>query len=559
MRTRIAVGRLITVALVFGLSMGLVDIAISLLPVPAQLSSLNPVLSSLAVTTGFTFTLYLILWFPLAVPLQRWFKMNPLSVALALAFGLATLFTLMLLTDLIPFHFSGNNLMVLCALLLIAILVSIGVYFAQEATANRAHFRKIAVSATLAMPFLLAEAVLLIWLHKYWAGSFFSVLSIAMTVSFVVLMLSTVALSERLLLKRKTGTLFAVLFGFVILGAVGGKLEPAPDFSELGFEPRNHEIRHVILITVDTLRADALSSYGQQRISTPSIDGLAEDGILFQEAISPAPWTLPAIASIMTGLSPKAHQITARQSKVPEEARTLAEYMLEAGYATAAIGRNMFLRSASSISQGFLEYDFCRPDSAYSFGSLVLQQRRLFVLEEGETVDPGRTTDEITHLAIDWLESNFKKDFFLWVHYFDPHQPYAPPADFLPEKNVSSAFDKAFSGFRRIRFGHLVPSRLDRERIRDLYHAEVVYMDNRIGRLLESLKRLNLYDESLILFSSDHGEELWEHGSFEHGHTLYQEVLRIPFIVKLPHSTSKERIGTPVATGEHYADRFGFM
>jgi len=151
-------------------------------------------------------------------------------------------------------------------------------------------------------------------------------------------------------------------------------------------------------------------------------------------------------------------------------------------------------------------------------------------------------------LTINWLESNSQKDFFLWIHYLDPHQPYTPPLNFLPKKEPAPSIGTRFANLKGVRDGSFVPSLVEREWIKELYKAEVRYVDENIGKLLDALKQLNLYDESLIIFTSDHGEEFWEHDGFEHGHTLYNELLRVPLIIKLPLSASKGKISEAVPT-----------
>ncbi|UCG70932.1 MAG: sulfatase-like hydrolase/transferase, partial [Thermoplasmata archaeon] len=262
---------------------------------------------------------------------------------------------------------------------------------------------------------------------------------------------------------------------------------------------------------------------------------LGRDGILFTKAISPSPWTLPSVASIMTGLSPSVHMTIGRESKLQDSFRTLAEYMLDAGYFTAAIGSNDFLTSRRNIAQGFIEYNFFpKPSIGKSFGARLLKR-----------VVPSRfrakvSTHDLTKLACHWIEENYERDFFLWIHYFDPHLPYAPPLDFIKKSAPPQAIGTNFSKLDEVRGGYFVPSLAERDWIRELYGSEVRYVDNSLGSLLDTLKRLNLYEESLIIFTSDHGEEFWEHGGFEHGHTLYNEVLWVPLMIKPPLSVSKK-------------------
>ncbi len=279
------------------------------------------------------------------------------------------------------------------------------------------------------------------------------------------------------------------------------------------------------------------------------MDRLAEEGYSFTQALSAAPWTWPGVASMMTGLSPTVLKLgyhVGRQGKLSDQATTLAESMQAAGYRTAAIGRNAFLLPHSNISQGFQEYDFYPKFRGSGLGSKIL--KRLWPAQ----FRSDATTTDLTELAIRWLRANHGTDFFLWLHYFDPHDPYAPPERFLPKKEPVASIGKSFDEFSEVRGGYLVLNQEEKEWIRELYLGEVRYVDHAIGRVVAELKRLGIYDETLIVLSSDHGEEMWEHGLIGHGHSIYREMLQVPLIVKPPVSLGKpsQRIAVPVSTSQ---------
>jgi arylsulfatase A-like enzyme len=149
-------------------------------------------------------------------------------------------------------------------------------------------------------------------------------------------------------------------------------------------------------------------------------------------------------------------------------------------------------------------------------------------------------------MVLRWLDAHKSTPFFLWVHYLDPHLPYAPPPEFQPRRVPGSAAADSFSRVAAVRGGDLVLSVRDREQVRSLYRAETRFVDSNVGRLLDRLKHLGPYDSSLIVLSADHGEEFWDHDRFEHGHSLYDEVLHVPLLVKQPFASTGARIAERV-------------
>ncbi len=301
-----------------------------------------------------------------------------------------------------------------------------------------------------------------------------------------------------------------------------------------------HDVERVILIVVDTLRADALSCYGGEGTSTPHLDRLADRSFLFSGARSPAPWTLPSVCSILTGASPLVHRAIDAGSVLPPSLPTLAERLAQDGYRTGAIGHSTFLLPRSRLDRGFDEYDwFPRIEPAPPLGTALVHS-----LRPRAGVDAERLTDQ----ASAWIEEHADEDFFLWLHYFDVHLPYAPPPSHRPDDAPPAGMGWAFSNLNEIRFGRASPDAQQRRWIRDLYEAEARYFDEQLAALVETLERLDLFDGTLIVLTSDHGEEFWEHEGFEHGHTLYDEVLAVPLLVKLPGQTDGLRVEGPVST-----------
>jgi len=292
----------------------------------------------------------------------------------------------------------------------------------------------------------------------------------------------------------------------------------------------------VLLITIDTLRADALGSYGNPRIETPALDGLAGRSIQFMNAQAPSSWTLPSVATILTGLAPDVHGAVRVNTALPETVRTLAERLSGSEIQTAAFVNNPYLEPPYRLDQGFRTYQaYPRELPGLTVGA-ALQHGLL-----GRPVRIDGSPASLTDRAIDWLGTEAWGPFFLWVHYFDPHIPYAPGRRWRPEAPPPAG--------RTVAFHKTDPQPEDeagRQWVRTLYEAEVRGVDAEIGRLLAAFRRLGLEEQTLIVVTSDHGEEFWEHDGFEHGHTLYRELLHVPLLIRPPGLAAARRIEAPV-------------
>jgi arylsulfatase A-like enzyme len=318
--------------------------------------------------------------------------------------------------------------------------------------------------------------------------------------------------------------------------------------------------KYILLITVDTLRADAVSCYNPESSLTPNIDAFARQAVLFENAVSNSPWTLPAIASMMTGMPPSVHQATRHHARITGKLPTLAGEMKKAGYYTAAVGINPTLTKQTCISNGFIYYDFYpKFSTGRSVGAKIRKHLSQYIPDEkvtnvtaeGLVIDFGSfiSTDRLTDLSIRWLSKNKDKSVFFWVHYFDPHVPYAPPARWLQgqEEKLIPHIGYNFDRPDDLLTGVFVPTQKEREWIKELYNGEVRYVDHNLGRLFAALKQMGIYDQSLIILTSDHGEEFWEHGAYYHGHSLYNELVSIPLIIKLPGNALPKRVETTVS------------
>ena len=277
---------------------------------------------------------------------------------------------------------------------------------------------------------------------------------------------------------------------------------------------RGGEFTPVILITIDTLRADHLSAYGYFRETSPVIDALAEDGVLFENSSTVMATTLPAHTSLFTSTYTPRHGVLSnllfyRQPVVTDASfRTAAQLFAAAGYRTAAFVGAAPLRAETGIAAGFQSYS--EPEG---------RERRAAVT---------------TALAQKWLTEQPDGGFFLWVHYFDPHDPYAPPAAYEGLFRTDERLRRWISDLG-IAPEHLGTSAYAHNR----YDAEIRYTDTQVGRLLDTLRERGLYDRAMIVLTSDHGEGLLQHGELHHG-VIFNEELDVPLVMKFPKGKGPE-------------------
>ena len=267
---------------------------------------------------------------------------------------------------------------------------------------------------------------------------------------------------------------------------------------------------NVILIMIDTLRADHMGCYGYARNTTPNLDRFARESTLFSKAISQAPWTAWSVFSFMTSHYPDVFEIKPTPGKNDHRFPKLAEVLKEQGYSTNAIISNSVLQWIPEFKQGFDYFD--------TSPAPYMEQT---------------TSDKVTGVALQRLAQIKENKFFLFLLYVDPHAPYVRHPGFTFDDNtfhghpVKQSLAPDHSGLRPQRCNLLKQAVAD-------YDSEIAYTDYHIGRVLDRLKQQNLYDDSLIILLADHGEEFQEHGHTGHLYTLYDEVLNVPFIVKLP-------------------------
>jgi arylsulfatase A-like enzyme len=289
---------------------------------------------------------------------------------------------------------------------------------------------------------------------------------------------------------------------------------------------------NIVLITIDTLRADHLSCYGYKGIGTPNIDRLASQGALYEKHVSTTSWTLPALASLMTGVHQTVHGQSDHTDAMNPAFETLPELLNDAGYATLAVVTNEYLNHPFRFDQGFDSYVFSRdPEAHHPLAGLFLFDF-LFARKLER-----HAAENMTDRAIGMLVRLQARPFFLWVHYIDPHSPYSAwYIDRFPDydRGYAGPLGREFNNIKGIDDGSFEPTEDDKRHIRALYDAEILYVDRHVGRLLTAIDDLKLANDTTVVLTSDHGEEFWDHGGVIHGRTLFDESVHVPMIVRSP-------------------------
>lgn len=299
---------------------------------------------------------------------------------------------------------------------------------------------------------------------------------------------------------------------------------------------------NVIVVAFDSLPASHVSAYGYQKPTTPNLDSFAKNAFLFENAVSPAPWTVPTYISWWTSMFPSEHKVVNRFSvynppvteianlrKLTPSAVTLAEVMKQHGYATAGFTGDAGARGAQGNNIGFDVY----VDTPAGFNGF----------------------DESVPLALDWIRKNGNKKFFMFLHGYDSHGQYKPKE--FTGKFLDAPYRGPFRGTveeqaalreEGLAKGGLALSDQDVNFWRAWYDEKINAADKRFQSFIDGLKAAGVWDKTIVLVASDHGEEIYEHQGIDHGHTLYQELIHVPFLIRLPWIQTGRRISAQVST-----------
>jgi choline-sulfatase len=293
---------------------------------------------------------------------------------------------------------------------------------------------------------------------------------------------------------------------------------PPPDAAE-----RPGQVKNVVVLLIDTMRASKLRPYNpQSRVRTPVFDRIVEHGVIFEQAQSPENWTKPSCASVLTGLTPMSHGATTSEARVPDGAELVSETFNRANFATGSFIANGYVSDRFGFNQGWDTY-------------------HNYIREGGST-----EAEDVFDQAADFIDAHRSERFFTYIQTIDPHVPYDPPANFLAMYDTSE-----YAGVVQPR---LTPDLLeqakrnavtfnaaDRRRLEALHDGEISYHDEHLGHFLERLEAAGVADETLLVITADHGEEFMEHGSYGHGHSIFQELLGVPLVFYMPGSLPEGR------------------
>lgn len=268
----------------------------------------------------------------------------------------------------------------------------------------------------------------------------------------------------------------------------------------------------VLVISVDTLRRDHLGCYGYFRPTSPNIDALAKQGVQFENALSTCSWTLPSHGSMLTGLYPAYHGLQDDGVKLPKQVATLAERLHDIGLYTLAVVSHVYVSSRFGFERGFDNFD----DS---------------LIEKG-AINP--IAEQVVDRFLARMESAPRGPYFGFVHFFDPHWDYSPPPPYVSQftdARYTGSVDGTYRSMARYFSANRPMPEPDRQQAIALYDGEIAYVDDQIGRLLKELRKRGRLDNTVVVFTADHGEEFKDHGQLGHARTLFGEQIRVPLII----------------------------
>lgn len=331
--------------------------------------------------------------------------------------------------------------------------------------------------------------------------------------------------------------------------------------------------RNVILLVIDTLRADHLGTYGYDRPTSPELDRFGREGVVFEHAVSQAPWTKPSVASLLTGRYAHEHGVRAEHDALNPDVRTLARELREHGFHTAAFTSNPWITPEFGFDNGFDHFFQSARMSGVQmtlmFGLVSRVQTQLRRLGASvELTDLLRQPIEhypsnvqrdrkLAEEMLSWLDEHRSDRFFVYAHLIGPHSPYRPPEEYArrfrdPSWDPDSIPTVPPPRARSIFAPAAALDETHRQMLIAQYDASIAFTDSLVGEIRTGLQRLGLLDDTLLILTSDHGEEFYEHGSWTHWHALYDEAIHVPLIIRLPGKIRPDRREEPVMLVDVY-------
>jgi arylsulfatase A-like enzyme len=297
-------------------------------------------------------------------------------------------------------------------------------------------------------------------------------------------------------------------------------------------EAPQRNAKNVVVLTIDTLRADKLRPFNpSSRVHTPILDRIAAQGSVFLNAQSAENWTKPSVASILTGLYPASHGAKTSEARLPRQALLLSEHLQSQGFATGGFIANGYVSDKFGFDQGWDRYTN-------------------YIREQKST-----EAENVFKEAGDWIEENRGKRFFAYIQTIEPHVPYDPPDQFLrmyDPNTYSGQISPRQTPDLLVKAKHNPPrvtfTQRDQQRLEALHDGEITYHDSEMGKFIERLRNLGVWGDTLFVVTSDHGEEFNDHGSYGHGHSTYQELLHVPLLFHMPGLVPANKIAETVGT-----------
>ncbi len=403
---------------------------------------------------------------------------------------------------------------------------------------------------------------------------------ITMMAFFVAVMLFPIAAWISVLLARPVrGALLWLLWMVVFIGPFLPPIlaRPSTAPTQPSGAPLSGRASNVVIVSLDTVRYDDLGCFGSEIVDTPTIDAVAEQGICFDNAIAPMPLTGPSHMSIMTGFQPDSvigHGVKSNGTPLSEDIPTLATILDAAGYRTGAVISGYPLsRGASRLERGFHYYQDILDESPVNRFlphaiwdiTTIRMARKVYRNLENLRPYPVKTADLVTDQALGWLEENSDQPFFLFVHYFDAHYPYEPPAPF--DSMYMSDYDGPWKDkfYYYLRLLEEIPNftEEDFEYFRAMYRGEISFLDSEFRRVIEWGEERDIWDNTLLIVVSDHGESFEHNYYFSHTDRVYESLVRAPLIIRDPDAVadgiSGERVDTLVNLSDIFFTVLGFL